>query len=212
MGEDLVQRGHLGPGEGERRAVRDVEQVGAAGTQHPADEADVLDRAGVLGQHRAGEDVADDDVAAARLERRELGPRLADPEPEAVRAELGAHQLGHPGVGLDDQLARAGARRGDVAGQRAGAAAEVQRVERGAVGREQVEQVADQADVLELQVGRVLEVDVGLRDPLDVELPAAVAVGVLEQLGRTGVHRVAAGDRCGTTSGHHPNVTGESGV
>jgi hypothetical protein len=43
--------------------------------------------------------------------------------------------------------------------------------------------VGEPADVLELQVGGVVQVDVGLRGAVDVERPGARPVGVPRQLG-----------------------------
>jgi hypothetical protein len=50
-------------------------------------------------------------------------------------------------------------------------------------GREQVDGVREPADVLELQVPGIVQVDVGLRGAVDVERPGARPVGVPGQLG-----------------------------
>jgi hypothetical protein len=59
----------------------------------------------------------------------------------------------------------------------------VQHPQRGAGRREQVDGVGEPADVLELQVQGVVQVDVGLRGAVDVERPGAGPVGVTGQLG-----------------------------
>jgi hypothetical protein len=79
----------------------------------------------------------------------------------------------------------------------------VEDVERGARTGGEVEDVSHPADVLELQVGGVLEIDVGLRGAVHEEHPRAVAVGVGEQFGR------AAGDGGGPgRCPHRESVTG----
>ena len=68
----------------------------------------------------------------------------------------------------------------DVAGKRARAAADVGDRQRPV--RQRVEDVGEGLHVLEVEVGRVVEVDVGLPDPVDQQQPAAGAVDVGEQL------------------------------
>jgi hypothetical protein len=59
------QRRDLPAGEGQRPAVRDVDDVGAAGAQQPADLLDPLERRHVQRHHRALEQVRDHEVALA---------------------------------------------------------------------------------------------------------------------------------------------------
>ena len=118
-----------------------------------------------------------------------------------------ADEVGERLVDLDDALPRAGPGDRDVAGERECAAAEVDDVERRAGFRGQVEDVTHAPDVLELQVRRVVEVDVRLRGVVDQQHPGAVAVGVGEQLGG------AAGDG-GRARGkpHRPRGDAPAGV
>jgi hypothetical protein len=131
--------------------------------------------------HGALEDVGDDEVALALAQGGQRRAGVADAQPEAGRAEAAPHQLGERLVGLDDELARARPGRGDVAGERAAAAAEVHGRERPV--RQHVDDVAHEPDVVELEVRRVGAVDVGLRHAVDRQQPAVVGVEVAQELG-----------------------------
>jgi hypothetical protein len=53
--------------------------------------------------------------------------------------------------------------------------------------------IGQAAHVLEIQVGRIIEVDVGLPDPVDEQQPAAGSIRVGQQLGQTPEIRLSAG-------------------
>ena len=118
--------------------------------------------------------------------RGERGARVADRDVDAqpVGGQPVGDELGERAVELHDGLGRAGAGRGHVAGQRPRAAAEVQRAQRRVGRRAEVDQVTDPPDVLELQVRRVVEVDVALRRAVHEQRPAVRPVRVADELGR----------------------------
>ena len=195
VGERRLQRRDLPLGEGERLAVGDVHDVRPAGPQQAAHLAEPLERRHVHRLHRALEDVGHHQVALALPQRRQRRARVTDAQPEAARAEAAPHQLGERLVGLDHQLARAGPGRRDVARQGAATAAEVDGRER-TVGQH-VDDVAHEPDVVELEVGRVGAVDVGLRHAVDRQQPAVVGVEVAQELRLAEPHRPPPGGRPG---------------
>ena len=82
----------------------------------------------------------------------------------------------------------------EVAGERQRAAAEVQHAQR-LTGRErQVGDVPDPADVLELQVTGVGEVDAALRDAVDEQQPRIRSVEIGDELRRAEPHLPVDGD------------------
>ena len=111
------------------------------------------------------------------------------------RPELVAGQGEHARVELEHQAVRTRSRRFEVAGHGEPAAAQVHGVERSAVGGHGVDHVAEQLGVLELQVGRVLEVHVGVAQVVEDELAGrrAIRIGadVGAEVGRLDVARVA---------------------
>jgi hypothetical protein len=86
------------------------------------------------------------------------------------------------GVRLDRQLAGAGPGRRHVPGQRQPAAAQVQHPKRLPGGPGQVDQVPDPPHVLELQVQRIIKVNVGLRDAIHQQRPGPRPVRVTGKL------------------------------
>jgi len=138
-------------------------------------------------------ELTDEELAALQTCLYLLEGQFAYAEP--LRLALQNLALGRPGldaaptetgraVELHDPLHRAGSGRGDVAGQRPRPAAEVQDAQRGRRRRvERVEQVSGPADVLELQMRVVGEVDVALRGVVDQQRPGRGAVRVGHQLG-----------------------------
>jgi len=62
-------------------------------------------------------------------------------------------------------------------------------------GWEAVHDVTEPAHVVELQVGRVVEIDVRLRDAVDREEPGVCVVGVAQQLRDAEAHGVSPGFR-----------------
>jgi hypothetical protein len=127
---------------------------------------------------------------------------VADPQPEALGAELPSDDLHQRLVGLDHHLRRSWTGRGDPAGQGAAAATEVDDGQRFARLTDAVDDVGEQPDVLELEVRRVVEVDGGLGGPVHHQLPAARPVQVAGQIGRAEPHGPAATGRGGWARGH----------
>ena len=89
-------------------------------------------------------------------------------------ADHGSHLVGH----LDRTLPGAGPGGGDVPGQRQSAGTQVHDRQRLPGLGHQVDDVTQAPDVLEHQVRRVVDVDVGLRRAVDGEQEAGPAVGV----------------------------------
>lgn len=183
------------------------------------------------------EDVRDDEVQAAGRGPGQGGEGLAgvadlggDVDAGPLPGKVLFDEVEQRAVHLDHALAGAGAGGGEVAGQGQGASAEVEGVHRSThrsvlgpvrpvLPVEGVDEVAEAPGVLELQVGRVTEVDVGLRGVVQGQQPAAVVVDVGEQLrppevgraqhgqsfvGRGVLHREVL--RCGNRIGHLGHV------
>ena len=120
------------------------------------------------------------------------GVAVADPDGGAPReGQSLPYQRHEIRLELDDLLARPGPGGLDVAGQRQGAGAEVQS-RHGALG-EQIDGVADAVHGLEGEVGRVVEVDVRLRRPVDDQRVGAGAVAVLVDARETRADRDLGG-------------------
>lgn len=97
-------------------------------------------------------------------------------------------ELGQRTVHFDHLLPRTGAGARQVPGQGETATAQVQHVQRFAGVCDHVQQVRDPLHVLELEVRRVLEVDVRLRGTVESEQPAALDIDVGHQLRRAQRH------------------------
>ena len=98
---------------------------------------------------------------------------------------LAPDQVDQRGVGVDGQLGRARPGGRDVPGQRQGPGAQVQHAQLLAGRCCRVDDVPQPPDVLEVQVARVVQVDVRLRDAVDQQHPRGRPVGVPQQLGAT---------------------------
>ncbi|GMA89180.1 hypothetical protein GCM10025868_44300 [Angustibacter aerolatus] len=136
--------------------------------EHPRDGLHEAGRREVRGRGVAREGVAHHDVEGPGLERGQpLEPvGLPQPEPAAPAVpEPLAHEVDDGGVRLEHHLPRARAGGGDVAGERAPGAADVQGVQRLAGLGQQVEHPAGPPHVLELQPRGVAEVHVGCSAP-----------------------------------------------
>ena len=176
--EHFAHRRDLPTREGESRAVGDVDQQHAVGTQKTRGGGVELDRRQVRGDLRAGVDVGHQHVDLADQSRGKPAERLARiPDPHAdggaarQRQPL-AYEGDQLGLEFDDLLAGAGPRRVDVAGEGHGAGAEVHRGERLPGQLQPVDHGGHPRDVLEVQMRRVIEVDVRLRGPVDDEFVA----------------------------------------
>ena len=95
-----------------------------------------------------------------------------------VQRQLPADELDQRGVDLDDLLGGARPGRRDIAGQRQGAAAQMDDAQRFAGRCGQVGDVPEPPLVGEVEVRRVVEVHMGLRGTVDQQRPAARPVPV----------------------------------
>jgi hypothetical protein len=115
---------------------------------------------------RSGEDIQHDQVVAAVADAAESLARVRHPYPQldgGIPGQRPAHEIHQRPVDLHSALDGPGPRRGDVARQRQGAAAEVQRAQRPSRRCDQVNGGRHPPHVLELQMGRIREIDVRLR-------------------------------------------------
>ncbi len=162
-----------------------------AGPQHALRGARVRDRGEVRGDARAAEDVGDQDVGAVVGRRLQPLPGVRAVHGDAAsrrQRQLLGDQFEQSVVRLHDVLAGAGAGGGEVAGQRQGAAAEVDDVERIARCGHGVQDVGEPLGVLELQVRGRVQIDVRLRRSVDGEQPGPRPVDVGHELGGAVVH------------------------
>lgn len=181
----------MGAEEAEGRAVREIGRVDPAVPQRTAGGPCVLDGGEVGGYPRAAEDIRDQDVEGSGR-----GPFQQAPGVRAVHGDaavggdrqLFGDQFEEPEIGLGDVLAGARPGRGGVAGQGERTAAEVEYVQRCARCRRAVDDMGEPSRVLELQVFRCVEVDVGLGRAVDGEQPGPVPVHVGEESGGALVH------------------------
>lgn len=138
------------------------------------------------GHPGAAEDIGDQDVRRVRWRLFEpaagVGAVHADPRPLGQRQMLG-DQRQQSAVRLRHVLPRTRPGGGDVAGQGECPAAEVDHVEGRAGSGGTVQYVGQAPYVLELQVRRIVQVDVRLRGLVDREQPGPVAVDVGQQSG-----------------------------
>ena len=155
---------------GRRRSRGDVHRVDAARAQRAGGRGGELRRRQVPRRHRPGEHVGDHQVIAGCPDRLGHVTRVGGAHPDAVprgqRQPLADH-AGQRVVEFGDQLPRPRPGMREIAGQGQRTAAQVQRAERLAGREGQVGDVPDPADVLELEVTGVGEVDTALRDPVD---------------------------------------------
>ena len=137
-----------------------------------------------------------------RSPRRRSRPAAARARPGRPRsgsarraAAAGAHQFRQRGVDLDGQLRRSRPRRRYVPGQREGPGAQVQHAQRLRRRRHDADHVSQPPDVLEVEVTRVVQVDVRLRDAVDQQHPRRPPVGIPQQLGTPvgALHAVGCG-------------------
>ena len=115
---------------------------------------------------------------------------IADPDPYPARPAAAPaqrqplpDQFRQRGVRLDRHLAGTGPGRGHVPRQGQAARPEVQHAQWLAVRRRQVDQVPEPPHVLELEVPRVIEVDMGLRSAVHQQRPSPGAVRIDDKLG-----------------------------
>jgi hypothetical protein len=144
----------------------------------------------------AGEQVGDDDIEGPVRKLGQYGARVADLDPDPASFAPGLptaalpqrqpvpHQVHQISVVVDGELRRSGPGGSYVPRQRQGTSAKVQYPQRHAIGPCEVEQVSDPPHVLELQVLRVVEVDVGLWSAADQQGPGVRTIGIGEQLDR----------------------------
>jgi hypothetical protein len=141
----------------------------------------------VGGRLAACEHVGDHHVERAGPQPLEHLPRIPDPDPDPDPAhrQPAPDQVDQRGVGVDGQLGRARPGGRDVPGQRQGPGAQVQHAQLLPGRCCRVDDMPQPPDVLEVQVARVVQVDVRLRDAVDQQYPRGRPVGVPQQLGAT---------------------------
>ena len=133
IAEDVKERSELHSRRRERRTIGDVQQVGAARTQHTRHTLSAFDCAQRLRRYAVRERIAHDDVEFRRPRAVEYSSCVGDPEPELFRCPPGqfrSHELDKSAVDLDHNLRRRRTRRHDVSRQRCRAPAEMQGIER----------------------------------------------------------------------------------
>ncbi len=179
---------HPGLGVRERRPVADVDREQAAGRQRSRGRSRELNRGQVGGGAAANKNVGHREVKGSRAELLEYGPGVghADPDPggrAALASRLSERQPFSDGgdqllVVVHGQLRRSRPRRRNIPSQRQPPAAQVQHPDRLAGGSREVDQVAEPADILELQVAGVVQVNVGLRKAAGHQRPGSRPVRV----------------------------------
>jgi len=123
---------------------------------------------------RARVHVADHQVVAGHSGGFEYLPGVGRPDPDAParrQRQVPADEVGERRVDLGHQLPRPRPGVREVARQRQAPSAQVQDAQRLAGREREVGDVPDALDVLELQVARVVEVDLALRDAVDEKQP-----------------------------------------
>jgi hypothetical protein len=130
-----------------------------------------------------GEHVRDDHVVRAGPQPLQNLPGVADPDPDPAQREPEPDQLDQRGVDVHGQLRRARPGRRHVPGQGERPRAQVQHAQGLARRRHRVDDVPQPPHVLEVQVARVIQVDVRLRDAVHQQHPRRPPVGIAQQLG-----------------------------
>src|SRR5690606_8810282 len=154
----------------ERRPVGEVRHIDPALPQDAGDLVGVGGRGEMGGHAGAAEDVGDDHVRRVGRGRLHPGAGVRGVQGDVAvggQRQVCGDEVQQGAVGLDHLLPGAGPGDGQVAGQGEGAAAQVHRVQWASGPVEGVQDVAEPPGVLELQVAGVVEVDVGLRGPVD---------------------------------------------
>jgi len=170
-----------------RTGVRQRRPVGHVGGEDPA----VAERAAGGGRefHRsqvgwraaAGENVGDDHVEGPGRHPVQDGPGIADADLGSPAGPQRQPELDEPPEGLvhvDGHLPGARPGRRHVADQRQGPGAQVEHVQWLTLRRRHVDYVPQPPDVLELQVPRIVEVDMRLRDAIDQQHPRRPPVSI----------------------------------
>jgi hypothetical protein len=180
--EDGPGRAHLRPGVRQRRAVGHVGREDPGLAQHPPGRGHELHRGQVGRCTPAREHVRDHHIVGTGPQALEHRPGVPDPDPDPGPRQPLPDQVHQRGVDLDGQLPRARPGRRHVTGQGEGARAQVQHSQRLPRRRRGVDHVPQPPDVLEVQVGGVVQVDVRLRDAVDQQHPRRPPVSVPQQL------------------------------
>lgn len=166
-------------------SVADVEQVGPFRPQHPRDLGETLHRREVRRSLCAPVHIGEHHVRAGLATIAEPCPGVVDTDPDArppVQGQFAAHPLHQCRVVVHGALPGAAAGGGDVAGQGQRAGTEVQYRQRLPGGSNEVQHVAHSAHVLELQMGGLGQVDVGLGCSVHDQLPRLGPVGIRQNL------------------------------
>ena len=126
----------------------------------------------------------------------------------ADRAAAPPDQVHQGAVGVNGQLAGSGTGRRHIPGQGEPSAAQMQDPQRLPVGRGEVSQVPEPPHVLELQVQRVVEVHMGLRDAVHLQRPGPRPARVGHELGHTRIDVCPDGRPAPAVLpvGHNPSI------
>jgi hypothetical protein len=183
--EDRPHRRDLRTGMRQRRAVGHVGGEDPAVAERTAGGARELHRGQVGGRAAASENIRDDHVEGPGRHPVKDGPGVPDLNPGPPAGSPAGPQrqpsLDEPPEGLvhlDGHLPGARPGRRHVADQRQGPGAQVQHVQRLTFRRRHVDEVPQSPDVLELQVPRIVEIDMRLRDAIDQQHPRRLPVSI----------------------------------
>ena len=214
--EALLRRGHFPACGGQQLTVREIGHVEPARSQDAGHLRHELAGQQVRRHVRADEGITHHHVAAGVRLGRDRGSGLADAQPQAgprAQPEGLLGQLEHAGVELDDDLTCPVVGCGQVAGQGAATTAQVQDAPGigllcGPGHDGQGFDAGDQpADVLEVEPGRIVQVDVAGLHPVHEEGPASATVGIGNEGGHSRGHGSGSGHRTRQhTAGGHVSI------
>jgi hypothetical protein len=199
--EDRPCRRDLRTGMRQRCSVGHVRGEDPAVAERSAGGVRELHRGQVGRRAAVSENVRDDQVEGSGRHPVKDGPRIPDLNPGPPAGSPAGRQrqpvLDEPPEGLvhlDGHLTGAWPGRRHVANQSQGPGAQVQYVQRLTLRRRHVDQVPQPPDVLELQIPRIVEIHVRLRDAVDQQHPRRPPVRIPEQFGdaMTGIRAVLA--------------------
>jgi hypothetical protein len=173
------------PDDVERHHVGDVEQQQAVRSQRPAHQRHAVDREGRRHCARAVVEVPDEQVDTAGAGCGELVGGVGDDDRRALDRAEWRDRGEHVGSRFDDDLSRARSGCGQPSRHRHRTAAEVQGAQPFRPRMHRVDDDRHVLHVLELQMGRVLDVDVGLFDTVDEQDPSGRTVEIAQQLDRS---------------------------
>ena len=193
--KDRAHRRDLRPRMRQRRPVADIHGIQARGAERPGHGGGKLSRRQMRGRARPGEQIRyhhikgraanplNDSTGVAGPDPQPARPGPGRPAPARTQRQLPPDQFHQRGIRLRCELAGAGPGRRHVPGQGQPPAPQMQHPQCFRGRRRQVDQVAEPPHVLELQVLRIVEVNVGLRGAVHQQGPAPGPVPVTDELG-----------------------------